>query len=196
LLRFSFSSSLWLFITNSAKRMKGGGALIGAIWSHRSRATPAGVAACKRSGRARLPALRHGTCGSELTPPLSSRRTSWDVAKERALPAPACPSPATKSQTGHHAGRAFPRSRPGTDCKSARGNRSRSDFRSALEEASLPSEIVATNVAEVVTSVKARPMSQDTHYALLFGVAKSTQFCGSLQFRTKRERSTSESLWD
>jgi hypothetical protein len=45
-------------------------------------------------GRARLPALRRGTRGGERTPPLSSRRTSWDVAKRRALPAPACPSPA------------------------------------------------------------------------------------------------------
>ena len=159
---------------SSAKRKKGGGALIGAMWSHRSRATPAGVAACKRSGRARLPALRRGTCGSERTPPLSSRRTSWDVAKRRALPASACPSPATLSQTGHHAGRAFSQSRPGTECKSARGNRSRSDFRSALEEASLPSEILKTNVTEVVTSVKDRPMSQDTYYALLLRVLKNT----------------------
>jgi hypothetical protein len=35
----------------------------------------------------------------------------------RALSAVPCPSPATKSQTGHHAGRAFSRSRPGTEFK-------------------------------------------------------------------------------
>jgi len=47
-------------------------------------------------------------------------RASWDVAKKRALPAPACPSPATKSQTGHHAGRASSRSRPGAEVTSPR----------------------------------------------------------------------------
>lgn len=55
---------------------------------------------------ARLTAFHRGTRGGEPTPPLSSRRTSWDAAKKRALPAPACPSPATVSQTGHGAGRA------------------------------------------------------------------------------------------
>jgi hypothetical protein len=34
-------------------------------------------------------------------------RASWDLAKRRALPAPACPSPASFSQTGHRAGRAY-----------------------------------------------------------------------------------------
>jgi hypothetical protein len=42
------------------------------------------------------------------------RRSSWDAAKKRALPAPACPSPATWPQTGHSAGRTSARSRPGT----------------------------------------------------------------------------------
>ncbi len=41
------------------------------------------------------------------------KRSSWDVAKKRALPAPACPSPAAWPQTGHSAGRTFSRSRPG-----------------------------------------------------------------------------------
>ena len=39
-------------------------------------------------------------------------RSSWDAAKKRALPAPACPSPATWPQTGRSAGRTFSRSRP------------------------------------------------------------------------------------
>jgi hypothetical protein len=66
-------------------------------------------------GRARLPAFHRGSSGGEPTPPFSSRRTSWDVAKKRPLTASACPSPATLSQTGRHAGRAFSRSRPGAD---------------------------------------------------------------------------------
>ena len=53
---------------------------------------------------------------SEPTPPLSSRRTSWDAAERRVLSVSACPSPATKSQTGHDAGRAYSRSRPGAEC--------------------------------------------------------------------------------
>ncbi len=88
------------------------------------------------SGRARLSAFHHGTCGSDRTPPLSvSHATSWvlvwsarpDGSKDgahrnaflreadnrpplrhsRALPAPCCPSPARlHPQTGHDAGRA------------------------------------------------------------------------------------------
>ena len=65
---------------------------------------------------AHLPAFRNGAHGGEPTPPLSSRRTSWDVAERRALSVSACPSPATKSQTGHDAGRAYSRSRPGARC--------------------------------------------------------------------------------
>ena len=41
------------------------------------------------------------------------KRSSWDAAKKRALPAPACPSPAAWPQTGHSAGRTSSRSRPG-----------------------------------------------------------------------------------
>jgi hypothetical protein len=40
------------------------------------------------------------------------KRSSWDAAKKRALPAPACPSPAAWPQTGHSAGRTSSRSRP------------------------------------------------------------------------------------
>ena len=71
--------------------------------------------------RARLTAFHHGTCGSEPTPPLSSRtrflglgrgaRSRWferSRAVQRALPAPSCPSPATKSQTGCRPG-GFPK---------------------------------------------------------------------------------------
>jgi hypothetical protein len=49
----------------------------------------------RKTSRARLSASRRGAYGSEPTPPLSSRRASWDAAKRRALSAPACPSPAT-----------------------------------------------------------------------------------------------------
>jgi len=74
----------------------------------------------RETSRARLTAFHHGACGSEPTPPLSSRRASCDSAKKRALPASACPSPASYSQTGHHAGRAFSRSRPGAMVTSRR----------------------------------------------------------------------------
>jgi hypothetical protein len=70
-------------------------------------------------GRARLSAFHRGTCGSEPTPPFSSStrflgrgrgaRSRWferPCAVQRALPAPSYPSPASSSQTGHHAGRA------------------------------------------------------------------------------------------
>jgi hypothetical protein len=77
------------------------------------RATERRLAPPSACGRARLPAFHYGACGSEPTPPLSSRRTSWDAAKRRALPAPACPSPAAKPQTGRDAGRAYHRNRPG-----------------------------------------------------------------------------------
>ena len=41
------------------------------------------------------------------------KRSSWDAAKKRALPAPSCPSPAAWPKTGHSAGRTSSRSRPG-----------------------------------------------------------------------------------
>jgi hypothetical protein len=69
-----------------------------------------------QAGTAHLPAFRNGAYGGEPTPPLSSRRTSWDAAERRVLSVSTCPSPATKSQTGHDAGRAYSRSRPGTGC--------------------------------------------------------------------------------
>src|SRR5208282_3341171 len=81
----------------------------------------------KSTRRARLTAFHRGTCCSEPTPQLSSRtrflglgrgaRSRWferSRAFQRALPAPSCPRPATKSQTGHRAGRAFSRKPPGS----------------------------------------------------------------------------------
>ena len=47
------------------------------------------------------------------------KRSSWDVAKRRALPAPAYPSPAAWPQTGRSAGRTFSRSRPAPRPKTA-----------------------------------------------------------------------------
>jgi hypothetical protein len=79
------------------------------------------------TGRARLSAFHRGACGSEPTPPLSSStrflgrgrgaQSRWferPCAAQRALPAPSCPSPASSSQTGHSAGRAYSQSRPRT----------------------------------------------------------------------------------
>ena len=77
-------------------------------------------AARAEAQRARLSAFHHGACGSEPTPPLNSStrflgpgrgaRSRWferPCAAQRALPAPSCPSPASFSQTGRHAGRAY-----------------------------------------------------------------------------------------
>src|SRR5208282_4771018 len=64
--------------------------------------------------RARLTAFHRGTCCSEPTPQLSSRTRFLGRGCRRALPAVPYPSPATKSQTGHHAGRAFSRKPPGS----------------------------------------------------------------------------------
>jgi hypothetical protein len=58
-------------------------------------------------------------------------RASWDSSLDGCCPPCACPSPASSSQTGHSAGRAYSRSRPGTECKSARGDRSRPVLRLA-----------------------------------------------------------------
>jgi hypothetical protein len=55
---------------------------------------PAGAARAEAQ-RARLTAFHRGTCGSEPTPPLSLRRTSWDLVEKQVLPVSACPSPAT-----------------------------------------------------------------------------------------------------
>ena len=62
--------------------------------------------ACRRSTTALAAATERHSSAPE--------RASWDLAKKRALAAPACPSPATKSQTGHRAGRAFSRKPPGS----------------------------------------------------------------------------------
>jgi hypothetical protein len=75
-------------------------------------------AARAQRGALRLPAFHRGSGGSEPTPPFSSRRASWDLAKRRWLAAPACPSPAINSQAGRNAGRALSRSRPGAEVTS------------------------------------------------------------------------------
>src|SRR5215469_3719518 len=75
-------------------------------------------AARAQRGALRLPAFHRGSCGSEPTPPFSSRRASWDVVVGGRYSAVACPSPAIQSQTGRNAGRAFSRSRPGAEVTS------------------------------------------------------------------------------
>jgi len=42
-------------------------------------------------GALRLPAFHRGSCGSEPTPPLSSRRASWDAASAAVTPPPPVP---------------------------------------------------------------------------------------------------------
>src|SRR5579872_6489176 len=75
-------------------------------------------AARAQRGALRLPAFHRGSNGSEPTPPLSSRRASWDVAKRRWLSVPACSSPAIQSQAVRNDGRAFSRSRPSAEVTS------------------------------------------------------------------------------
>ena len=70
--------------------------------------------------RARLSAFHHGARCSDRTPQLSSRTRFLGPGAKRALSVSACPSPATESQTGHHAGRAFSQSRPGAEVTSPR----------------------------------------------------------------------------
>jgi hypothetical protein len=85
-------------------------------------------------GHARLSAFHRGSSLGDRTPLLSFRHAlpaTWSgrtipklrttgferpCASQRALPAPSCPSPASSSQTGHNAGRACSRSRPGAEC--------------------------------------------------------------------------------
>ncbi len=85
-------------------------------------------------GRARLPALHRGT--SPTARLISGPRfLELPGANGRTLPGA---SAASTSRAGHSAGRYDARSRPGTGmCRSARGYRSRSAFRSTLAKASL-----------------------------------------------------------
>ena len=97
------------------------------------------VAICSRSGRgraygrARLPALRRGTCGGERTPPLSFSPHFLGPGVIGCYPHLACPfSPAGCPAVPVVVpdGR-IRRSRPSAECKSARGNRTRPVFRCA-----------------------------------------------------------------
>ena len=84
-------------------------------------------------GRARLPALRRGTCGSERTPPLSFSPHFLGPGVIRCYLHLACPfSPASCPAVPVIVpdGR-IRRSRPSAECKSARGNRTRPVFRCA-----------------------------------------------------------------
>jgi hypothetical protein len=69
--------------------------------------------AARETSRARLPAFHRGACCSEPTPQLRSRTRFLGRGFEGRYPSSTCPSPATKSQTGRRAGRAFSRNRPG-----------------------------------------------------------------------------------
>jgi hypothetical protein len=120
-----------------AAQIKGGGALIDATVTFH--AAPTRATACRRSGRgraygrARLPALRRGTCGSERTPPLSFSPHFLGPGVIGCYPHLACPfSPAGCPAVPVVVpdGR-IRRSRPSAECKSARGNRTRPVFRCA-----------------------------------------------------------------
>ena len=71
------------------------------------------------------------------TAPLAQlqNHVSWDAAGAGVLPASGLSSPASSTQTGPFAGQVVPRSRPGADCKSARGHRPCSAFRVCLAKA-------------------------------------------------------------
>jgi hypothetical protein len=101
------------------------------------RATPTSVATRQCVGRgsgligARSPSgapLRHSPARSQ--PPWLSSRTAFPGTRPgRCFARPQqIPNTASSSQTGPRAGRAGPRSRPGAECKSARGHRTRSVF--------------------------------------------------------------------
>ena len=151
-----------------AAHIKGGGALIDATVTFH--AAPTRATACRRSGRgraygrARLPALRRGTCGSERTPPLSFSPHFLGPGVIGCYPHLACLFSAASCLAVPVVvpdGR-IRRSRPGAGYEAARGNRTRSVSgivsRNALTRASLFSVTEeGTNVnAKVTTIVLAR----------------------------------------
>src|SRR4029077_10893865 len=91
------------------------------------------LGAWARYGRARLPALRHGTCGGERTPPLSFSPHFLGPGVIRCylhLTCPFSPAGCPAVPVVVPDGRIC-RSRPSAECKSARGNRTRPVFRCA-----------------------------------------------------------------
>jgi hypothetical protein len=80
------------------------------------------------AGRARLPAFHRGSCPRDSRIPRAQLRTMFRGTSAKLggvfPPAPA-PVAASTSRAGHAAGRRDVQSRPGTDCKSVRGHRSR-----------------------------------------------------------------------
>src|ERR1700728_2866221 len=82
-------------------------------------------------GRGSAPCEARPPCGAppRHSPPAVTpmaqlqNRVSGDTARTGVLPASARPLAVSSSRTGHSAGRAGPRSRPGAECKSARGHR-------------------------------------------------------------------------
>ena len=119
------------------------------------------LARARHTGRARLPALRRGTCGSERTPPLSFSPHFLGPGVIRCYLHLACPfSPASCPAVPVIVpdGR-IRRSRPGAGYEAARGNRTRSISgivsRNALTRASVASVTEAeTHVNGKVTLVR------------------------------------------
>ena len=86
---------------------------------------------------------------SEPTPQLSS---GYALPGTRRVTLLACPSPASSSQAGHSAGRAYSRSRPGTELRSRPRGPLPLRLQACLRKAS-PSERDFPTVAEMVTNV-------------------------------------------
>jgi hypothetical protein len=112
------------------------------------RAAPADVATCGRFGRGSAPRIRHANvrnasasgrarlpalhCGTRQAGRIQHRLSSRPALPETRLGgrypfSPVSSLPST-SETGRSAGRSGTQSRPGTECKSARGHRTRSTF--------------------------------------------------------------------
>jgi hypothetical protein len=84
-------------------------------------------------------------------------RASWDAACSRRYLKRTCPSPATKSQAGHGAGRAFSQSRPGAAVTSRRPREPHSPRAAGVTGCRpLCRARLVTPVAKTVTNVKDR----------------------------------------
>jgi hypothetical protein len=109
--------------------------------------------ACRRSTTALAAANQRRSSAPE--------RASWDAAKTRVLPALACPSPATKSQTGRHAGRAFSRNRPGAEVTSPHPREPLSPRQPVSPADVLYRSEIGGFVTEIATDVKRCHRSSD-----------------------------------
>ena len=128
-----FPNSFSRFVISSLKKLRGRSAdrrhcPVTAPREAHVATRPRFGARARHTGRARLPALRRGTCGSERTPPLNSSPRFLGPGVIGCYPHLACPfSPASCLAVPVVVpdGR-IRRSRPGAGYEAARGNRTRS----------------------------------------------------------------------